>query len=223
MIVAIHQPLYLPYYGFFQKAAQADTFVFLDNVQYSNNNWQDYNTIKTPQGTMRLRVPVEVRFGQKICEARPRDELRWAAKHKKVIEMNYRRAKHFEEVSSSIFGIIGSPHSSLAELNVALCREFIRRMGLKTNLVLASSLQVSGKKEGLVIDICKELKATEYLSGRGAAAYQQGDHFTENGIELTYLEPKEPSYKQLWGTPAAGLSFLDYFMNSGFRRPVEWE
>ena len=59
MIVAIHQPLYLPYYGFFQKAAQADTFVFLDNVQYSNNNWQDYNTIKTPQGTMRLRVPVE--------------------------------------------------------------------------------------------------------------------------------------------------------------------
>lgn len=222
MRLAIHQPLYLPYYGFFQKAAQADIFVFLDNVQYSNNNWQDYNTIKTPQGPYRLRVPLDAHFGEKICEVRTKDELGWKQKHIKTISMNYRRAKHFGEVSEAIFDIISSRHESLAALNMALCEEIIKRLDITTKIVRASDLNATGRKESLVINICRQLGATEYLSGKGAAAYQSAEHFNASGIDLTYMEGREPDYHQLWGNHVQTLSFIDYLMNAGFTIPAEW-
>ena len=180
MKIAIHQPQYLPYYGLFQKIAQADIFVFLDNVQYSNNNWQNYNTIKTPQGTFRLKVPLKSHFGDKICDIQTRDELGWKEKHIKTLEMNYKKAAHFKEVAAIIFPIIKANHKSLADLNTCIICNIIKRIGITTKIVYASTLGVSGKKEKLVIDICKQLGATEYLSGQGASTYQKEEHFLEN-------------------------------------------
>ena len=56
-IIAIRQPGYIPYIGFFKKIESADTFVFLDDVQYSRTDWDNRNKIRPPGGSMWLTVP----------------------------------------------------------------------------------------------------------------------------------------------------------------------
>ena len=68
MIVAIHQPQYLPWLGYFDKIDKADIFVLLDDVQYKKNEWQNRNKILTATGWQWLTVPVKYNFGQKINE-----------------------------------------------------------------------------------------------------------------------------------------------------------
>ena len=88
MVISIHQPDYIPYLGYFYKMSQSDKFVFLDDAQYSNDNMHNWNKIKTPQGELRLKIPVENHLGDAINKVRTKDELGWREKHLKTIEMS---------------------------------------------------------------------------------------------------------------------------------------
>lgn len=222
MTVSIHQPLYLPYFGLFQKIYESDVFVFLDDVQYSNDNWQDYNVIKTPQGITRIRIPVDGKFGDRICDIRTKDELGWKKKHLKTIEYNYKRAPHFHEVVGVVFPLIREEYQSLSELNEAVITGIVHRLHIKTRILRSSEICAEGKKEERVINICKQVGATTYLSGTGASVYQEKRDFERAGLKLRYITLKKPEYRQLWGSNADGLSFLDYLMNVGFVLPAEW-
>jgi len=70
MIVSIHQPQYMPYIGYIYKILKSDVFVFLDDVQYKKNEWQNRNRIKGPNGLVWLTVPVSFNFGDKINEVK---------------------------------------------------------------------------------------------------------------------------------------------------------
>ena len=77
-------------------------FIHLDDAQYSNEGAQNYNRIKTPQGELRLKFPVEQHLGQLINEVRPRYELKWRDKHLRTMEMNYAKAKFFKDVFPNV-------------------------------------------------------------------------------------------------------------------------
>jgi hypothetical protein len=94
MIVAAHQPQYLPWLGYFDKISRADMFVLLDNVQFKKNEWQ--NRIKTAQGRRWLTVPVEYRHPQSINEAEINNTLKWQHKQRQAIFTNYRKAPHHD-------------------------------------------------------------------------------------------------------------------------------
>ena len=80
-IVAIHQPNFLPWIGYFYKIVKSDIFVFLDNVQYTKNSFINRNKIKTSQGEMWLTVPVSFSFGQLIRKVRINNLVDWQKKH----------------------------------------------------------------------------------------------------------------------------------------------
>ncbi len=103
MRIAISQPSYLPWLGYFDLIDQVDTFVVLDTVQFEKQSWQQRNRIKTSAGLMWLTVPVVFRglLGQKILEVEVRDAEFWR-KHLRGIEVNYRRAPCFEEYFSQV-------------------------------------------------------------------------------------------------------------------------
>ncbi|MGB2630330.1 MAG: WbqC family protein, partial [Candidatus Omnitrophota bacterium] len=88
MKVAIHQPQYLPWLGFFDKMDRADVFVLLDDVQYKKNEWQNRNKIRNVEGWQWLTVPVLHEFGQKISEVKIDNEKNWKDKHLKSLELN---------------------------------------------------------------------------------------------------------------------------------------
>jgi len=126
MIISIHQPNFLPWIGYFYKLVRSDIFVFLDNVQYTKNSFINRNRIKTPQGALWLTVPVTFKFGQLINEVRINNQTDWRKKHLKTLEMNYRKAKFFEEVFNRIKQIYYSKDwQNLCEFNVSLMKILI--------------------------------------------------------------------------------------------------
>jgi hypothetical protein len=85
-IIAIHQPNYIPWLGYFYKIYQSDIFVFLDDVQYSNKGMHDFHYIKNPQGRFRLKIPVKVNFGDSISEVKLNNAIKWKENHLQQIE-----------------------------------------------------------------------------------------------------------------------------------------
>lgn len=216
--VTIHQPCYLPYLGVFYKIWKADTFVYLDDAQYSNGYVFDWNRIKTPQGECRLKIPTARIFGQKLTEVTPKDFLGWKAKHLKMVEMNYKKAPYFLEVFSVYRDMLMEEYGSLAELNIALMNMFLDLFHLSNDrkIIRASDMKIKSKSETRVIEICKCLGADEYISGIGGKHYQSKEHFAEAGIKLTYADYIPIAYKQQWGKFSPNMSVLDYVMNEAF-------
>ena len=120
MKVAIHQPDYIPYLGFFYKMYKSDLFIYLDDAQFSNEAAHNFNKIKTPHGVLRVKFPVEMKFGDPINHVRPKDELKWKEKHLKTIEMNYKKAPFFSDIYPSLKEVYLNDYSNVADLNIAL-------------------------------------------------------------------------------------------------------
>jgi hypothetical protein len=216
VIVAIHQPQYLPWLPYCAKAAGCDTFVYLDTVQYQKNGVQNRNQIKTNAGAIWLTVPVRAHLGQTISETRIADQ-RWARKHILSIQQHYARAPFRSLFNEGLRPLLERPWGFLADLNVAVTDWLFDCLGISCRSVRASELNATGAKDDLVIDICQKLGATVYLSGPGARCYQDEAKFKASGVELRYHEYRSGSYPQCH--PAAGfvpaLSALDLVLNTG--------
>jgi len=197
--IAIHQPCYLPYLGVFYKIWQSDEFVFLDDAQYSNGYVFDYNTIKTPQGTTRLKVPLHKSFGDNLIEVKPKYELKWEEKHINTIWHNYRKAPYFKELFPLLEHEILFHYNNLAFLNISLMILFMEWFGIEKPVYMASALNVGGKSEQRVIDIVRALNGDTYISGTGAKDYQNEENFDYYGIKLVYSDYKPKEYQQCWG------------------------
>lgn len=219
MIVAIHQPDYFPYPGYFYKIAHSDCFVFLDDAQYSNQGFTNWNKIKTPQGEFHLKVPVKQTLGNLIEDVATKDQLGWKQKHLKTLSMNYKKSQHFEEVYSDIEAILMVEYKNIAEMNIGIITMFSRKFGFNTQFIRSSDLNITTRKEERVLDICTKMHASVYLSGNGARVYQKEEHFKDRGIELNYSQYHSIVYDQLWGTFISNLSILDYLFNCGY----DWE
>ena len=218
-IIAIHQPNYIPWLGYFYKIDQSDVFVFLDDAQFSNEGMQNYHYIKTPQGSYRLKIPVNGKFGENINEIKTRDELGWKKKHLRTIEMNYKKAKHFEEVFSDYSSLLSDNYNDLSHLDISIIEHICKKFGMSTDFINSSQMELNTKREEKVLDICSSLNSNIYYSGTGAKAYQNEENFNKRGIELRYSVFKPFEYPQLWGDFQSNVSVIDYLMNCGY----DWE
>lgn len=216
MILSIHQPDYIPWLGFFYKVAKSDVFVYLDDAQFSNEAAHNFNIIKTSQGSFRLKIPVSYSFGEVINQVRTKDELGWKDKHLKTLQMNYSKAKYFDDVLPIFSDALNQQYDNLADLNAAINLVILDGFGINCKMVRSSSLGITTKREDRVIDICCALGATSYLSGNGARIYQVEQHFVDKGLDLMYLDYKPIQYQQLWNSFLPNMSILDYVFNCGF-------
>jgi len=219
-IIAIHQPNYIPWLGYFYKIYQSDIFVFLDDVQYSNKGMHDFHYIKTPQGRFRMKIPVKVSFGDVILDVKLNNLLKWRENQLQQLESNYKKAPYFKEVFLDIQTIFSQKDEFLSTLNIRLIELIAAKFGIKTAFVKSSDLSIDDtEKNNRIFSICKELNASAYYSGTGAAVYQNVDEFKANGIELHYSTFKPFKYPQFWGEFESNISILDYLMHCGY----DWE
>ena len=116
MIVAGHQPEFIPYMGFFSKISKADVFVIVDHIQFNKKYFQNRNKIKTREGWMWLTVPVitKGRFEQKIREVEINNSLNWQRKHWASITLNYQKAPFFKEDRKSTR--LNSSHTDISRM-----------------------------------------------------------------------------------------------------------
>ncbi len=217
-IIAMHQPCYIPWLGYFYKISQADIFVFTDDSKFSTTGMHNYHYIKTPHGLFRLKIPVDYLKGSnaKINEVRTKDELGWKTQHLKSFEHNYKRGKHFDEVFCDFKSLLLQEYPNLASMNQRIIIFICQKLGINVQFVLSSSLGISTSKEEKIIDICKMLGGNVYYSGTGATAYQIEDNFTRNGISLVYSDFKPFSYYQPWGAFESNVTALDFLFEYGY-------
>lgn len=213
-IVAIHQPDFFPYLGFFWKIMNCHELVILDDVQYSRRGMHDFNFIKTPQGKLKLKVPVTNSYYSHINQTVTAG-TEWKARLVKTVEMNYKRSAHFAEAFPLIEDILTNSSENLAEMNERAYRMMFEAIGIDVPIVRASDLHIASAKEQRIIDICKQRSADVYLSGTGARQYQSAEDFARNGLLLKYAEFAPFEYPQLWGDFVPYLSVIDYLMNCG--------
>jgi hypothetical protein len=216
MLVAIHQPQYLPWLGYFDKMLRADVFCYLDTVQYKKNEWQNRNRIKTATGWQWLTVPVTYRFPQRIGEVGIGNRTDWVRKHLQALYTNYRRAPFFAKYFPAIEAVLGRPWERIVALNLGLIECLREILGIERQpTICASSIRAADDPTDRLIDICRHLGADSYLAGAGAAGYMDVQKFHQQGIRVVTQDFRHPVYPQLYGGFLAQLSIVDLIFNCG--------
>lgn len=218
MKTAIHQPQYLPWLPYLLKAAQSDVFILLDSVAFQKNGLQNRNRIKTAQGASWLTVPVKQKLGQLITDVEIDNTADWRRKHWSTISQNYRKAPHFPRYASELEALYAREWTKLAELNIRLLELLFGWFQIETRVLRSSAMKAEGAASRLVLNLCLETGATEYISGEGGRDYMDEASFAEAGVRVVYKPAALPKpYPQLH--PEAGflgdLSCLDILFNCG--------
>jgi len=221
MKVAISQPTYLPWIGYFDLIDQVDTFVFLDDVQFEKQSWQQRNRIKTPTGLQWLTVPVifRGRFGQLINEVEIRDREFWRH-HLRAIELNYRRAPFFDQYFDDLCLRLNCTEGTrLVDLNIRLIEWLLDTLGIRTRRLTSSHLKQAGKRVELLGNLCAALDATQYVSPLGATSYllEGTDAPLGTAVELLFQHYEHPHYRQLFPPFRPQACILDLLFNEGDR------
>jgi hypothetical protein len=210
--IAIMQPTYLPWLGYFAMMDRVDHFVFLDHVQFARRSWQQRNRIKSARGELMLTVPVAKR-GQRdaaINEVLIDYGHDFPASHVSSISHAYARAPHFGTLWPDLRAILEARHETLLALDLAIIRLFMKRLGIATPTSLSSALGLTEKREALLVAICRAHGATRYLSAPGSMDYLGDDGlFRANGIALDLHRYEHPAYPQLHGAFLPYMSALD--------------
>ena len=218
MIVSINQPAYLPWLGYFDRIAASDVHVVLDHVQFEKNSFVNRNRIRTAQGPAWLTVPVRTkgRFGElPIRELEVDTAQPWQRKHWATIRQAYARAPHFAEHEAFLAGVYERDWPLLAPLAAELTAWQLDAFGIRTPLRSSTKLGAEGAKDELVLDICRRLGASTYLSGALGRDYLREELFEAEGIRVVYQDYDHPAYRQLHEPFEPQLAALDLLLNEG--------
>jgi len=216
--IAIHQPNYLPYPGFFAKASLCEIFVLYDSAQFTRGDFMNRNRIRTfsHNGCMWLTLPVGKKKyeGVPISEVRIKDDAIFK-QHRKTIETMYSRAPFFNK---ELCDSVGIGHEFLCEHNTFLIGYIFEKLGVKPKVVHASKLDIPIRRGTAgIVDIVKVLNGTEYISGLGAKTYLEEELFKKESIDLSYIEFQPIRYAQMHPGFVENLSIIDAVFNMGWK------
>jgi len=216
--VSIHQPNYLPWLGFFHKMNQVDKFILLDDVQFSKNSVQNRNIIRSRDGKIMLAVPVLTtgKFGQVTNEVLIDKRSRWQDKHLKTIQMNYSKAPYYNVYKDELEYVYQQQYEKLTDVCVNLISVLVKWLGISTEIVMASILNVNEDSTEKLISLTKKVGCNLYLSGPSGRKYMEQTRFKQEEIILKFHSFVHPIYTQFSSKDfIANLSALDLIFNYG--------
>lgn len=220
-VVAIHQPNFFPWLGYFDKIARSDVFIFLDDVQLTKTGggWSNRVRMLVAGEARWVTAPVRRAFHgvASINEIEWADEQPWRTKLLKTLSANYAKAPSYRDTMAWLQPLIQLPEGNLARYNIAVIRAISDRIGLRhEHCVTSSSLNGQGQASELLIDLTRKAGGGCYLCGGGAGDYQEDEAFVAAGLELRYQSFVHPVYAQASGRAfLPGLSIVDALMNLG--------
>lgn len=212
-----HQPLYLPWLGLFQKIAMSDAFCLFDATQYDDNDFQNRNRIKGPNGPMWLTVPAKAKnhHGLQITEIEIVEEDVWRRKHWKSLVWAYGKAHYFSKYADFFEQTYQRDWRLLVDLDVHLLKFLLEALGLPSEFPRTSVLGCGGQKSDAIIQMCRALGADTYVFGALGREYADRAAFEAAGIGLAFQEYRHPVYPQQFGPFVPNLSVVDLLFNCG--------
>lgn len=216
--VAIMQPTYLPWLGYFGLMKSVDLFILLDSVQFARRSWQQRNQIKTANGPIWLTVPVlsKGKRDQLITEVEIDRSRDFPQSHQKTLELNYKKAPHFDAYAPRLLSLLEDHNHQLIDLTIGVIACLRDALGIATPIRRSSEFDVPGTKAELLASLCDQVGATEYISPPGSMDYlEESDAFARRGIPLRYFSFTHPEYPQRFGGFLPYMSVIDLLFNCG--------
>lgn len=218
----IIQSNYIPWKGYFDLLAHADTVVLFDNVQSTKNDWRNRNTIKSHSGKLWLTIPVKHSNGIRVRDVTVASST-WHQKHFRTIKQAYARAPH----AASLLPCVEDWYTRAGELetlsgiNRVFLSEICRYLGIKCHFVEIHELMSDEDHDRLeptarLVEVCRRIGATSYLSGPAARSYLDTAIFEDAGIPVGWFNYEGfPEYPQLHGAYDPAVSILDVLLMNG--------
>lgn len=225
MIVALHQPHFLPWLGYLDRMMKADLFIVLDHVQFERRNYQNRSRIRLDGEAHWITVPVrqhsqQERIVDKIVDYPPPPEPRhWGSNLSRTLRHAYRNAEFHRDYAGELARILEARWERLVDLDQATL-DFLRdALDIRTPLVRSSQLGVAGAKSALILNLCLATGADTYLAGMGGSRhYLDAEDFAAAGVKLAWQQFVHPRYRQDGdGDFIPGLSAVDLLFNEGPR------
>jgi hypothetical protein len=219
MRLAIHQPQYMPWTGYFHKMASVDCFIFLNDVQFKKNEWQHRNRIRNANGSQWLSVPTTYKFPQKINEVQVDFGQNWQKSHLHSLEASYGKTPFYKQYIPLFAELFCVPCSTIDRINMDSAKLIAGIMGITTEIFKTSDYEFKGESTERLVEICGHFRAKTYLAGAGGHDYMDLTLFEKAGIAVEFQEFHPPVYPQHWAKSAEefipGLSAVDLIFNCG--------
>lgn len=186
MKLAVMQPYFYPYVGYFELIRDVDVFVFLNDVQYIRRGWVNRNRIRNKdKGWIYLTVPVKSHARDTLLKDVEAADGDWHDKHCETLRTTYRGASShplYKEYESA-------KPTNLCDFLCSSIESTSRLLGLPTLFVRSESLRCEGKGQDRIVNICKAVGCDEYRNLSGGRELYDEDVFSSNGIRLRFQEP----------------------------------
>ncbi len=221
--VAIIQSNYIPWKGYFDIIGSVDHFVLYDDMQYTRRDWRNRNQIKSSKGSQWLTIPVEVKgkFSQRICDTVVASKD-WAEDHFQSLTHTYSRAPHFSEYLSVLKSTYeaAAKLDRLSDINYLFISMLCQYLGITTTISWSTDLKAEGDKSERLLNICKQLNASEYVSGPAAMSYLNCEIFEQNKIDVSFFDYSNyPEYQQLYPPFSHAVTAIDLLAHLGADAP----
>lgn len=221
MKVAIMQPYFFPYIGYWQLIHAADRFVLFDDAQYMRHGWVNRNRILKPGGSWQyILVPLkkhEVTDSIKNVEAHP--EKKWKELIIAQLAHYKKRARYFDETNELVREILFSNNEqSIAAINFAIIKRLSAYLDSNKEIIQSSEQNFDYSDVGdageWALRIAEQMRASEYINPAAGAELFDREKFSSSNIKLSFLKPQEIVYSQR-GAFEPHLSIIDVLMFSG--------
>ena len=218
MIVSINQPAYIPWLGYFDRISKSDLHIILNHVQFEKNSMTNRNKIRTSQGWAWLTVPLHTKglFGNlsiqdiDISMSQP-----WESKHWKTLLNNYSKAPYFSAHEAFFQEIYQSKWDKLLSLIEKVNFYILQQLRVDKQLIYSSDLSPQSTKGELILELCKKVGATTYLSGPMGRNYLEEELFEAANIKLRFHDYAHPHYEQAYAGFEPYMSIIDLLFNHG--------
>ena len=220
MKVAIMQPYFLPYIGYFQLIGAVDLYVLYDNVKYTKRGWINRNRMLSAGREATITLPV--RNAPDHLDIRDREVAVDFPRAKLLnrISEAYRRAPHFEAVFPLVARIVECPESNLFRFILHSIVATCAHLGIDTRIEVSSAIPSDHtlRHEARVVSICKAVGAHTYINSIGGTALYSKAAFAEARLDLRFIRSKPFEYDQGGNEFVPWLSILDVMMFNSAER-----
>lgn len=212
--VAIMQPYFLPYIGYFQLIGAVDLFIVYDNIKHTKKGWINRNRFLRNGKEAVFSLPLKK--DSDTLDVRDREI---AADFKKPKLLNklreaYRSAPHFDEAFPLVERIVLEEERNLFRFILGSIRAVCGFLGIRTEMVASSSLPVDHALQGeaRVVALCRHAGADSYINAIGGRDLYSKEDFGARGIDLKFLRSKPFEYRQFGRAFVPSLSIVDVMM-----------
>lgn len=216
MKVAIMQPYFFPYIGYFQLINTVDKFVFLDDVNFIKKGWINRNNICLNGSTHLLTIPlIKPSQNKLICETEISIDSKEIDSVLQTVNQAYSKSKFKENMIDILNSTLTADFKLISDVNKHGITSVCEYLGIQTEIIDSSSIFNNSnlKGEDRILDICLQLKANSYINPIGGVELYKNERFEGEGIDLLFLQKDSTLYKQPNTNFIDNLSIIDVIAN----------